>query len=135
MEPSLNNLTFSSEGLICDTAGSDYLGMWDEKMKFKKLWQGLIENIASVQTIALPGNRLLVSQFNSLYLIDLNDGSRVQVWQGAMTLEFIYLTNHYQPRLFGVSGGTFFAWKMKAIKGKGANDAIFNRLVFSSDEG
>jgi hypothetical protein len=45
LEPSLNNLTITSDGLICDTACNDLLGIYDADMKLVKYYKGLVENI------------------------------------------------------------------------------------------
>lgn len=63
LEPSLNNLTITSDGLICDTQCNDLLGIWDAQMNLSRYFKGLVENIQSIQMISLLGNKLLVGFF------------------------------------------------------------------------
>jgi hypothetical protein len=80
--------------------------------------------------IGLQGNKLLVGFFTLLSIIDLTEGTKQVIWEGNFSFDFIFLTNHYQPRLFAVKNGLFYVWKMKTVKGSGAKEAIFNTTVF-----
>jgi len=40
----MNNL-IAFNGYLCDTSGSDSLALWDQEMKLKKEYKGLIENM------------------------------------------------------------------------------------------
>jgi hypothetical protein len=81
----------------------------------------------------LLGNKLLVAFFTLLSIIDLASGIKTVIWEGIVSFDAIFITNHYQPRLFAVKNGLFYVWKMKTVKGSGTKEAVFNATIFQNE--
>jgi hypothetical protein len=91
----VNNL-IPYNGFLCDTSGSDSLGIWDSKMKLIKECKGLVENMPN-KTVSLHDKLFTYNEcFESLFLIEPEVNRKTTIID--MPLQAFCVSDHTNPR-------------------------------------
>lgn len=81
VELRMQDLLVTVEGLIFDSLDNNLVGLWNKHFDLQRYYKGLLSDLpGSYHIVPVSGNKLLLSCENLLYLIDLEDGSRKEIW-------------------------------------------------------
>ncbi|CAD8188501.1 unnamed protein product [Paramecium pentaurelia] len=123
LEPSMNNL-IAFNGYLCDTAGSDSLAIWDQEMKLKKEYKGLIENMP-YQLVAVY-DKIYLLFGDILMMIEPETNKKTILIEQALTA--FCVSNHPNPRIIGVQDGELMLWRTSNLGKPNEMEPKYNNI-------
>ncbi|CAD8183561.1 unnamed protein product [Paramecium pentaurelia] len=129
LEPSMNNL-IAFNGYLCDTSGSDSLALWDQEMKLKKEYKGLIENMP--YSLIAVHDKIYLIFGDTLLLIQPETNKKTILIE--QTLTAFCVSDHTNPRIIGVNEGEITLWRTSNLGKPNLQEPIFNNFVSKSKE-
>ncbi|CAD8083195.1 unnamed protein product [Paramecium primaurelia] len=129
LEPSMNNL-IGFNGYLCDTSGSDSLALWDQEMKLKKEYKGLIENMP--YSLIAVHDKIYLIFGDTLLLIQPETNKKTILIEQPLTA--FCVSDHTNPRIIGVNEGEITLWRTSNLGKPNLQEPIFNNFVSKSKE-
>ncbi|CAD8157837.1 unnamed protein product [Paramecium octaurelia] len=129
LEPSMNNL-IAFDGHLCDTSGSDSLALWDQEMKLKKEYKGLIENMP--YSLVAVHDKIYLIFGDTLLLIQPEINKKTFLIEQPLTA--FCVSDHTNPRIVGVNEGEITLWRTSNLGKPNLQEPTFNNFAPKSKE-
>lgn len=119
----MNNLLVY-DGYLCDSAGSDSLGIWDNQMRLMGEYRGLVENIPC-QMVSV-GDKIILNFADYLFLVEPRENRKSIILEQA--LQAFSVSENKNPRIVGISEGQIYLWE-GFFKGGNQGNTVFNQRL------